>query len=202
MGDDINDQSGCIDSQEPVLWEYKLTLETLRAEMAPTLQRWDALQRRLYSKPTIRVSRADSLEWMQDRMSESERMAGSFTALANVEFARAWGEPGQPGDADAIVQTSKLWAELCAGALAWEETVRFTAVDPIFEPVRELFVGVVGAFIDEAKKLPDFLESTIADPHASGTHALNMVLTVPDGWVEEVSLALEDASASYIANPG
>ncbi len=183
-------------------WEYDLTAKTLRSEMSPVLKRWEALKRGLYSKPTIRVPRRDSVQWMQDRLAEVERMTEALTALSNNEFARAWGEPGQPGDRDLIIETSKLWAELCASGLAWEEAVRFAKVDPIFEPVRELFVGVAGRMIEEAEKLPKFIEDVIGDPEARGTHKLDMVLTLPEDWAENVSRALRAATDDYVANPG
>lgn len=182
-------------------WEYRLTLEVLQSQMKPILQRWDALKRGLYSKPSTRVARMESAEWMMDRMSEMERVTDSFTALSNEEFAKAWGAPGEPGDADSIIFTSRLFAEMCGTALEWEEGVRFALVDPIFEPVRILFVGIGGRFIDEAQKLPSFLSAVLSDPEASGTHALNMTLSLPDSWVDEVHGALELATADFIANP-
>jgi len=183
-------------------WEYSLTLEMLQSEMKPVLQRWDALQRGLYSKQSVRIPRSNSIEWMQDRITEAEHLVGSFDLLSNEEFAKAWGAPGEAGDADAIVSTSRLFAEMCATALEWEERVRFAIVGPAFERVRTKFVGIGGRFIDEAAKLPAFMGAVLGDENASGTHTLNMILSLPENWVSDVRAALEEATADFIANPG
>jgi hypothetical protein len=182
-------------------WEYHLTLEMLQSEMKPVLQRWDALKRGLYSKPSTRVAQRESVEWMLDRIAEAEHLVESFDLLSNEEFAKAWGAPGEAGDADAILSTSRLFAEMCATALEWEERVRFAVVDPAFERVRTQFVGIGGRFIDEAAKLPAFMAAILDDDNASGTHTLNMVLSLPEDWVNDVRAALEEATAEFIANP-
>ncbi|MFZ3484770.1 hypothetical protein [Sphingomonas sp. 3-13AW] len=181
-------------SDKPDAWEYRLTVEVLQTEMAPTIQRWDALKRGLYSKPTSRIAEDASLAWLKDRLDEVTSLTGSFSALANEEFAKAWGEPGQPGDAAAIVSTSKLFAEMCAGALAWEERVRFTILDDVFDPTRRLFIGIAGTFIGEAVKLPSFIKSILDDEDSRGTQTLDMALTCPDGWLEQVEASLQEAA--------
>lgn len=201
MASELTSKAARIIEEKPDGWEYTLTAEMLRAEMAPVLQRWASLNRGLYSKPTIRVARNDSIVWMQDRLAEVERLTNALTALSNEEFARAWGAPGEPGDADLIIHTSRLWAEMCGNALQWEETVRFAGVDPLFERVRVLFVGVAGRMIDEAAKLPAFISAVVDDPEASGTHTLDMVLTLPEDWAAHVKAALDEATDDFIANP-
>lgn len=202
MHEEMTEEAKRICRERPDAWEYRLTLEMLQSRMKPVLQRWDALKRGLYSKSSIRVARSNSVDWMLDKISEAEHLVGSFDLLSNEEFAKAWGAPGEAGDADAIVSTSRLFAEMCATALEWEERVRFAIVDPAFERVRRQFVGIGGRFIDEAAKLPAFMAAILADDEASGTHTLNMVLSLPENWVRDVRAALEKATADLIANPG
>ena len=178
-------------------WEYRLTAEVLRSETAPVLRRWDALQRGLYSKPRTRLAKEECLPWMQDRLAEARAIVGAFETLMNEEFARAWGEPGVAGSDIEIVTTCRLFSEACMSALLWEEKVRFTTVHDFFEDVRDLFVGVVGHMIDEAAKVPAWLSETLSNPDVSGTHLLNVVLALPDGWSEQVAEALERATVSY-----
>ncbi|MFL6846649.1 MAG: hypothetical protein ACJ8ER_17420 [Allosphingosinicella sp.] len=133
-------------------------------------------------------------------MAESENIAHGFAGLVNAEFRRAWGEPGAPGDDKLIVQTCRLFAEMCRSALKWEESVRFTRTHDIFEEVRRLFIGIAGNFIDEVSKLPRFLTDVLDDPSSTGTQVLDMKLTMPDGWNEAVSKALKRATVALAAD--
>lgn len=112
----------------------------------------------------------------------------------NEEFARAWGEPGVAGDNLQIVETCHLYAKMCRTALAWEEMVRGSSVHAAFEEVRDLFIGVGRRMIDEAAKLPAFLTETFPARPASGTHMFTAILSLPDGWDEEVEAALQRAA--------
>jgi len=177
--------------EKDALWEYRLTAEVLRFEMAPILQRWNSLKRGLYVKPSARVSKEDFIQWTLLRLAEVSAICGAFTELANVEFARAWGEPGVAGSDSAIVSTARLFSEMCQSALTWEETVRFVSVDEVFGEVRMLFIGTAGRVIDEAAKLPAFLSETLANESVDGgTYQLDLLLSVEDGWGERVDAAL------------
>lgn len=180
-------------------WEYRLTAEVLRFEMAPVLQRWSALKRGLYIKPANRIAKMDSIPWMLDRLAESGNIAGAFSELMNVEFARSWGEPGVAGDEHLIVSTCRLFAEMCQSSLEWEERVRFAAVVDLLKPVQELFVGVAGAFIDEAAKVPTFLAERLTGEPEPGEHRLSLTLALPEGWNQAVEAALASASEAMIA---
>jgi hypothetical protein len=92
--------------EKPDFWEYRLTTEVLRFEMAPVLRRWRALQTGLYVRPSTRVGKMDTIPWVLDRIAEIRRITAAFDALMNVEFDRAWGERGVPGDDLEIVT---LW---------------------------------------------------------------------------------------------
>jgi len=182
------------------LWEYRLIAEMLRFEMAPVLRRWDALRRGLYMKPRTRIANRDVGGWLGDRMSEAQAIAHAFGELMNHEFERAWGEPGVPGDEALIVATCRLFAEMCASALAWEEEVRFVSVHEYFLPVVELLAGVVGAMIDEAAKVPAFMTETFGGEETpSGKYMLTLALTLPEGWNTRVTAATSEAVDKVIA---
>ncbi|WP_056176655.1 HNH endonuclease [Lysobacter sp. Root604] len=178
-------------------WEYRLTAEVLRFEMAPVLRRWDALQRGLYMKPATRVAKVDFLSWLDDRMAEIRVMIRAFGELSNVEFARAWGAPGVPGIESDIISVCRLYREVCEACLAWEETVRFSTVDDVYIEVRDLLVGVAGGIIDEAAKVPDFMSKILADNRAEGQFLLSMKLSLPDGWSDKMNSALARARRSH-----
>lgn len=176
-------------------WEYRLTAEVLRFEMAPVLQRWNALKRGLYIKTTQKIDIAQFLTWMSNRNADNLLIVHAFDELVNVDFARAWGQPGVAGDEHDIVVTCRLYAEMCASALDWEEQVRFTRVDDRLEEVRSLYVGIGGYLIDEAAKIPAYMQGLFDGEIKSGTHRLNLTLSLPDGWADAVELAYNKAEA-------
>ena len=80
------------------LWEYRLTSEVLRFEMAPILRRWDALRRGLYVQRNVRINRDECVSFIQSKFPEVLAISGAFSELINVEFSKSWGEPGISGD--------------------------------------------------------------------------------------------------------
>lgn len=181
-------------------WEYKLTAEILRAEMSPIVQRWRQLKRGLYIKAGRRIAKADTIDWVTSKYHEMGQIAAALSELMNVEIKRAWGAPGVSGVDTEIVATSRLFAEACASALAWEEEVQFSRVDDIFEELRELAVGVAGGMIDEAAKVPEFFAGVFAEESPSGERKLSLTLDMPEGWSERMSDALKRAERAYLAD--
>lgn len=178
-------------------WEYLLTAEVSRYEISPVVRRWNALKRGLYVKPFVRIEKDQSFAWLSDKSSEINSIVRAFSELTNVEFKRSWGAPGVAGNDVDIVTTCRLFGEVCASALAWEESVRFSHVDECFTEVRDLYVGVAGAFLNQAEKIPQFLTDTIASKPTSGNHELILTITLPDGWVDAVYAAMKRARSAF-----
>lgn len=184
--------------EKPDFWEYRLTTEVLRFEMAPVLRRWGALKRGLYMKPSERIDKMEAIAWILNRLAEIQRITHAFSELMNVEFDRAWGAPGVPGSDIEIVAVCRLFAEMCESAIAWEEAVRFVTVDEIFQELRDLFVGIAGGLIDEAAKVPTFLAENLGDNPEPDEYRLTLTLTLPDGWNDAVEAALARASETLM----
>lgn len=182
------------------LWEYRLTAEVLRFEMAPVARRWNALKRGLYAKPAQRLGKQDFIPWMQVRLHEVQAIVAALGSLMNEEFARAWGESGVPGDDAEIVATCRLFAEVCQSALDWEEAVRFVSVHDIFSDLHNMYIGVAGRMIDEATKVPSWLSDTLSAENPTGLHQLSLTLSLPDDWAEQTHAELERATAALIAD--
>lgn len=178
-------------------WEYLLTAEVLRFEMASTIQRWEALKRRLYTKPVVRIDKEESFSWLSDKSQEIELIVAAFSNLTNFELTQTWGEPGVAGSDVDIVRVCRLYGEVCFNTLLWEESIRFTRVDEGFSEVRDLFVGVAGEIIEQTAKIPKFLTEMIAPQPTSGTYRLVLTIALPDGWAERVSAAMNRAERSF-----
>lgn len=174
-------------------WEYRLTGEVLRFEMAPILRRWDALKRGMYMKPISKISAEDFPTWIATKSEEIQRITGAFSEITNVEFARSWGEPGVPGSDIDIVTTCRLFAEMCQSALEWEEGVRFSRTEEAFADVLSLYAGVGGTLLDEASKLAPYFSRHFGGEITPGIYRLEMILDLPDGWTDAVSAAFAKA---------
>lgn len=178
------------------LWEYRLTSEILRTELNPILQRWDALKRGLYVKPSLRISKEEFLHWCQLKMSEIQAICSAFDELINKEFSRAWGAPGVPGNDLEIVRTARLFSEMCQSVLNWEEAVRFIAVAEAHEELKNLLIGTAGRIVDEAAKFPKFISEILADNPTTGTYKLHLVIALPEDWNSKVDAALSKVRGS------
>jgi hypothetical protein len=180
-------------------WEYRLTAEVLRFETSPVLRRWKSLERSLYSKANYGVSKVEFTDWFQVRLREVTQISEAFSELTNIEFQRAWGDPGVPGDEMAIVETCRLFAAMLTRAVEWEETVRFAHVPDVFEEVTGHFIGIAGRFIDEAAKLPAYLQTVFGGTVEPGSYQLNMTLTLPEGWNAAIEAAMARAVDKIIS---
>lgn len=179
------------------LWEYRLTGEVLRFEMAPILRQWRDLSRGLYVQPARILPEGLTPRWITTKFHEAIQISHAFNRLLNEEFVIAWGEPGVPGVDTDIVATCRLFAGACKAALEWEEDLRFTVINDIFDECQELMTGLLGRVIDEAAKLPDFMSSMLALEDPTGVHRLTLVLHLPEGWEEEFEAATARASELY-----
>jgi len=174
-------------------WEYLLTAEMLRHEMTPVIQRWSALKRGLYVKPTTPINDADFMPWLLDRLHEIQNITNAFDEIINIEFSRAWGAPNIAGSDTDIINTSRLFTEMCESTLAWEEMVRFARVGEIFSEAHSLLIGIAGGLIEHSAKVPKFLMDTIADSPTSGIFELQLTITLPDGWSDKLNEAIKRA---------
>lgn len=181
-------------------WEYLLTAQVMRDEVQPYLRRAHALRRGLYIKQCTRVPKKGSFYWISDRSSEIGNLVRALAALATDELATAWGAPGVPGDDELIVETARLFSELCKSAIEIEENIRFSRLDSEFERVQNLFIGVTVGLLEHVERIPNFLLETISAKPTSGQFELLLKIELPEGWAEEVSEAIEQARQRIIAS--
>ncbi|POA33365.1 MULTISPECIES: HNH endonuclease [unclassified Pseudomonas] len=179
--------------EKDAYWEYLLTAEVLRFEIAPTAQRWDALKRGLYTRSIQRIDREDSFSWLSDKSQEILLIVAAFSNLTNFELARTWGEPGIAGSDVDIVSACRLYGEVCSNTLLWEESVRFTRVDDDFSEVRDLFIGVAGEIIEQTAKIPKLLTEIITPNPTSGAYNLELTIELPAEWEKRVAAAMKRA---------
>jgi hypothetical protein len=183
-------------TEKPNSWEYRLTGEMLRFEIAPIARRWSSLKRGSYVRPHEIVKGIEFREWSSVRLAEAVQLAAAFNEIVNVDFKRSWGDDGVAGNDLEIVETCRLYSELCAMALRWEEAVRFTSVDDVFVQARDAFSGAAGSMIDEAVRAIEYFADVFRNPKP-GRYSLTLDVKLPEGWEENFSAAFARASEAY-----
>lgn len=178
---------------KPDLWEFKLSVELLRAGLEPLLWRWRSLQQNLYHRPGQRIEREQLLHWYQDQIKSLPRQIEALDGLLNRELQAAWGPPGTAGSELAIVRTTGLLVEACAAILQWEEQVRFANLPSDFDECRALLCGIGGRMLEATFSVPEKMGSLLADDTARGTHVIDVVFDLPPRWSENISRSFERA---------
>jgi hypothetical protein len=84
--------------------------------------------------------------------------------------------------------------------LEWEEEVRFLHVEEKFREVFSFIQGVAGHQLDQLLRMPSELAKILAIENPQGLYELNLVFTMPDGFSDNFSAALERAYAK--SEPG
>lgn len=181
-------------------WEFLLTAEIFRFEITPIAQRWEALKKGLYVKPTNRINDKDFINWIDDRIFEIKQILHAFEQLTNCELSRAWGEPGTAGSDTGIVATCRLYTEICNSVISWEENVRFTRASDVFSEAHSLFIGIAGIIIEKCTEIPKFISDTISQKPTSGSFHHTLAIDLPDDWFKKVDIAMKHGISSIKGN--
>ncbi|MGE3403352.1 MAG: DUF4062 domain-containing protein [Vicinamibacterales bacterium] len=145
----------------------------------------------------------DPLDWIQRRLSEATRFAGTANKLINETLPIAFGPAGEPGNAEAIVLVAETIGEMYLQALKWHGRLRTANIDDQFDRLRDLISSMLDEYIRQIEEfgldLRDRIEAAVAQIKADGEpQVLNLVLTIrlPDGVLEELDVELDRLRAS------
>jgi hypothetical protein len=174
----------------PYAWEYKLTGEILRDFLTPINTRWAHLRDGLYAKPLKIIPTSDILTWNTVRMDEMSAQVSAIDKLLNGVLQESWGAPGEPGDAHKIYTACRLISGACEQVLNWEEEVKFAHVPLSFKDAKDILSGIAGPIIEDVFRVPSHISNVFSDPDATGHHEINIVISLPDGFVERYTDAL------------
>jgi hypothetical protein len=126
-------------------------------------------------------------------------------ALEPAKQDRAFGLPGDPGDADAIIQLAAELAQAYATLRAAEWRILATAVPPILTRLRGATAAILRSPISQISEFIDYfaLETAVIPSRIAANQltdlTLTLTLTIPDGVLEEHARAVEQASAEILA---
>lgn len=114
--------------EKPLLWEFRLYAQVLIDET----ERNNALP---LAALAVRVPRfEDSTAWLGEHLDALQRIVKSVTDLINADHEDAWGAPGEPGDADAVVRFALQVAAFHRQVLEWAGVARRADLHPLLRP--------------------------------------------------------------------
>lgn len=185
---------------QPDGWEYRVTAELLREYLAPTMRGWRDLERGLYSKLPGTLPEEDSIDWFRARIKEIGRLVPALAALYTHELRRAWGKPGEDGDAVEIRHVCKLIQAAAQQLLQWEETVRFISGPDSYSRLFDCLRGVGGMQLKMLEAVPTYLDEVAdwidSNPTGSKAFRFELIFALPDGWSDRIDRELNRITRS------
>jgi hypothetical protein len=185
--------------EQPPGWEYRLTAELLRSDLAEIQQNWIALRDGLLVKNTRIVSHDSSFDWLQAKLLDMTNNTQALSKIVNGNIIDAWGAPGQPGSLDNIRRSCFLLAGVAQNILDFEIDLRFSKVPDYIEPLRQKFFGVGGRHIEELMRIPNELSKMFdRDAIVGGVFRIDIVIDLPANFDVEMEMLV----ASIISDHG
>jgi hypothetical protein len=96
--------------------------------------------------------------------------------LLTSDLQEALGAPGQPGDANKLLQVVGGLADVISHAIAWEESVSMFALDPRFSEVASAMSGMSKPYLDVVNGLHHKLSEQI--PNLDKTGSIDLSFTM------------------------
>ncbi len=176
-------------------WEFRLTAELLRSNLRKPSRRWSDLKSNLRAHKRTAISDEEAFRWVQVKLAEGMDYIQPLTALYTVELQKAWGLPGEPGDAEEIARVCELIGNIANELVRWEEEVRFVWVSGTYRPLIERFQGMMGRQLEKLIAVPTILDSGIdhAEAHPEERTVIEhaIVFDLPEGWEEALQKELQ-----------
>lgn len=193
----VTENARKIEAEKAKFWEFKLTVELLRANVVPILEQSERLQRGMYTKDLGRItSPQEATNWCQARLDEASQICQQFSTLVNDRLGTSWGPPGQPGDATAIKQACEDLTDCAREVVTWKETVKFTTLPLAFSDVKLVLSTFPDSVLEQIGKISEEIARIFEQDNPSGAFNINLVVTAPEHWNEGFSAALKKAAQS------
>lgn len=185
---DLSAEATKLISDRPELWEFKLAFEVLKSELVPLQSRWEQLSRDTAPRKLKIVAFDESLGWAATRLKSLGRATSSIKPSLD-RLTMGFGQPGLPGDENAIVRGCRSIGGAAAKLLEFEEEVHSARLFEDFQEIRALLQGAASHSLAEIFRLPVELSKVLESP--SGRHEIKLVLSLPEGFEEKCDLALK-----------
>lgn len=173
----------------PRMWEFKLAAELLRSGLAPVYQRWQQLKQGMYVRKSLIIPDRDLPSWFSAKFTDVAKFVQTIQPLMNA-LNEAFGPPGQPGNDKDILAACNLIIATANNLLEWEEDIRFIHVAERFRDVLSTIRGAAGQQLDQLLRIPNELSNILSIENPKGVYNVNLIFSLPDGFVENFNAAL------------
>lgn len=179
--------------EKPIGWEWLLFAQVLSDEIAShSSKRLDAELGISFGEPTRLEGLDEVTTWVSSRFGWISTTVKQLSKALNDGFAKAVGEPGEPGDLKRIVHLAKRIGDGYEQLLDWKLQFLRVSCDDEFETLMRLASNFSSNAIQEVEEFSANLYGTIEghikriDSYEKGTVVtITLTLTVPD--IEEFS---------------
>ncbi|NVJ04843.1 hypothetical protein HUW63_06240 [Myxococcus sp. AM001] len=176
-------------------WEYRLTAELLRSNLKKPIRRWSDLKNNLRAQKRKAINDEESLVWFQVKLAEAMDYMAPLSNLYSIELQKAWGAPGQSGNAEEIDRVCRLIGAIADELAGWEEEVRFSWFSSTYQPLAGLLQGAMGRQLEKLIIIPEVIDKGVdhaeAHPNEATRIEYALVIDFPEGWTKSVEAELK-----------
>lgn len=192
--------------EKPAAWEYRLFLQSWIDEV----ERRTDIEKEY--RAGLRVDVAESVvaiiakDWMLTRLHELGGLIDSVNSLINVSTQKAFGKPGETGDAEDIVWVSRMLGKVYENVLKWARRLRCAKVEAPFDKIVPELVLIVDDLISKFQDFPSVslekLEEALTNSASEEPVTLKLTMDLTLSNVEKVNKAILEAQRHYDSHQG
>lgn len=153
--------------EKPIAWEYRLFMQCWADAVAQHSNLFREYREKLRLDLSEPVSSYAAKEWMSTRLHELRGLVDSANRLLNDSAQKAFGPPGEPGDAEEIIWVSQSFGQLLEATYKWSKRIRCAHVEEPFDKLTlelalfadQLITQLNNFPVDCLKKIEDTLNS-------------------------------------------
>lgn len=191
--------------EKPGGWEYLYFASELLHERDALESKYRDHEMRYAAPSGIAIRLEDLAEYLQAATGAASRLSGSLNQVMDAKVQeKAFGAPGESGDAERILHMATRWTGIYEGFMDWSAKIRGTVVPSGYADVVEALAryseasvenyrDFVDRFVEQVDRIPAALEA--GEPL---TVEMKVVLEIP----EDVKAAFDEAVARALHEEG
>ncbi|MGQ0554528.1 MAG: DUF4062 domain-containing protein [Nitrospiraceae bacterium] len=180
--DSVSPQTLKLVLEKPSAWEYRLLFQSWIDENGRRKDLVKEYRDRLTVRFAEPVAEGEVIRWMQTRMHELEGLVTSATELMNVSARKAFGRPGEPGDAEEIIWVARMLGTILENSLEWAQRILCADVEPPFESLTKELSLSADDLIRQLQNFPidalKQIEEAIDRAPSDGQQTLQMTMSL------------------------
>lgn len=186
--------------EKPEAWEYRLFFQCWADAVKERSNLLREYRDRLKLDLAETVSTFIAKDWIQTRLHELKGLVDSVNILLDQSAQKAFGVPGEPGDAEEIIWVSQMIGKLLETVLTWSKRIRCAHVE---EPFNKL-MPELALFADQIiKQLNEFpieslgkIKDALGSSNSETRQELKLSMTIELANLDAYERAFEEVLSS------